>query len=167
VDALLGIFLRVVVMYLLMLMAVRSAGKRGVGHISPQDFVTAVIIGDMFDDVFWAEIPVAKGIVGVMAIVATHILISLGTYKSEWLERMIGSKPVVLIKHGITQPLGLRAERLRRSDLDCLLRHHSIDSLTDVKEARMEPLGTLSVLHTDEKKPADRRDLAGLREALK
>ena len=69
VQELIGIALRVSVMYLYVLAIMRLSGKRSLGAITPFDFVVTVIVGDMFDDVFWAEVPLSKGLVGVTTIV--------------------------------------------------------------------------------------------------
>src|ERR671924_489440 len=59
-----GIIFRVSIMYLYALALVRISGKQTLGQLTPMDFVVTLIIGDLFDDVFWAEVPLIEGIVG-------------------------------------------------------------------------------------------------------
>jgi uncharacterized membrane protein YcaP (DUF421 family) len=166
-DTLLGIVVRVVFMYIFVLVHVRFAGKRGIGELSAQDFVTTLILGDMFDDVFTSEIPLLQGVVAVSALVGLHVLISVGTSKSKAFDSLIGSNPVLLVQNGRFVMPGLHSQRMRPRDLGPFLRENEVDSPHEIKEARMEPVGDLSVLLKPEHRPADRRDLEGLKETLR
>jgi uncharacterized membrane protein YcaP (DUF421 family) len=53
---------------------VRMSGKRTVNQGDPASFVVALIVGDMFDDLFWGEIPTAQFVVGVGTLVVLHLL---------------------------------------------------------------------------------------------
>jgi uncharacterized membrane protein YcaP (DUF421 family) len=53
---------------------VRLSGKRTVKQGDPTSFVVALVIGDMFDDLFWAEVPAAEFVVGVGTLVILHLL---------------------------------------------------------------------------------------------
>jgi uncharacterized membrane protein YcaP (DUF421 family) len=68
------IVVRVIFTYVVTLAFVRAGGRRTVGHRSVASFVLALIIGDMFDDVFWAEVPAAQFIVGAGTLMLLHVL---------------------------------------------------------------------------------------------
>ena len=51
------ILVRAVFAYVFALAVMRIAGKRMVSHADVSSFVVAIIIGDMFDDLLWAEVP--------------------------------------------------------------------------------------------------------------
>ena len=61
---------------------VRLAGKRTVKQGDPASFVVAIIIGDMFDDLIWAEVAVSQFVIGVGALLFVHLLISENAYLS-------------------------------------------------------------------------------------
>jgi uncharacterized membrane protein YcaP (DUF421 family) len=69
----LRIVVRVVFVYAVLLVLMRLGGKRLVRHASPFDFTLALIIGDMIDDMVWAEVN------GSVFVVATGVLMLLHT----------------------------------------------------------------------------------------
>jgi uncharacterized membrane protein YcaP (DUF421 family) len=68
----LRIIVRVVFAYLLLQGLVRLSGKRTVKQGSPFDFAIALIIGDLVDDVLWAEVGAAQFSVAAAALVLVH-----------------------------------------------------------------------------------------------
>lgn len=67
------IAVRVVFAYVVLLALVRSSGKRTVKQGSPFDFTMALILGDMFDDAVWAEVPASQFVVACGALVLIHV----------------------------------------------------------------------------------------------
>lgn len=164
-ETVIGVALRVLVMYAYAVALTRLSGKRELGQLSPVDFVVVLIIGDMFDDVFFLEIPVVKGLIGFTSIVVIHQLLSFATSRSKALDIVLGSGPVLLVREGLIQAKGLRKERLREEDLWSFLRMQDIESLEEIKEARLEPTGHLSVLKRPFSKSAQKSDRPLLRAA--
>lgn len=80
------IIVRALFAYVFALAVMRIAGKRTVARADASSFVVMVVIGDMFDDLLWAEIPAAQFVVGVGALVLCHIAAGLGAFRSA--ERM-------------------------------------------------------------------------------
>jgi uncharacterized membrane protein YcaP (DUF421 family) len=66
------IILRVLFAYISIVCLVRISGHRTIRHGDAQSFVLAVVLGDMFDDLFWAEVSAAQFVVAVSALVAVH-----------------------------------------------------------------------------------------------
>jgi uncharacterized membrane protein YcaP (DUF421 family) len=65
----------------------RVSGKRTVKQGDVSSFVLAVVLGDLFDDLFWAEVPAAKFVVGAGALVLLHVLVSIESFRRgerEW-----------------------------------------------------------------------------------
>jgi uncharacterized membrane protein YcaP (DUF421 family) len=60
---------RVLLAYLILLLLLRLSGKRTVYQGTPFDFVLALILGDMVDDVLWSEVPVSQFIVAIASLV--------------------------------------------------------------------------------------------------
>ena len=73
----LRIAVRVVFAYVVLLIMVRVSGKRTVRHASPFDFTLTLILGDMVDDVLWAEVDASIFVVAAGVLVTVHILVEL------------------------------------------------------------------------------------------
>src|SRR5688500_17888957 len=97
---LMGIVVRISVMYLYALALVRLAGKQSLGQLTGMDFVVTLIIGDLFDDVFWAEVPLAQGMVALAVIILTHMLVTFGTSRSIRFYRFVTPPERLLIEDG-------------------------------------------------------------------
>jgi uncharacterized membrane protein YcaP (DUF421 family) len=63
------------------------SGKRGVKHGDISTFVVALIISDMFDDLFWAEVSVPQFITGVSALIVVHLSMTSGRLRASSRDR--------------------------------------------------------------------------------
>lgn len=161
----LSVAARATVMYAYALVLIRLTGKREMGQLSIPDAVAIFIVGDMFDDILWAEASMAKGVVGIGTILLLHLLVSFGIYRWRWFDRLVESGPTPMLRDGAMLPNGLRAEHLRQEGVEWELRQKGEESAGEVKEAYQEPADTLSLIKRDESKAAQMRDLSRL-EAL-
>lgn len=78
----LRIIIRVVFAYVVLLVLIRVSGKRTVKQGSPFDFTVALIIGDIIDDLLWAEVPAAQFVVAAGMLVMTHLGFDLIRYRA-------------------------------------------------------------------------------------
>ena len=72
----LRIAVRVVVAYALLLALARLSGLRTVKHVSAFDFTIALIVGDMVDDLLWAEVAAAQFVVGAGVLFTVHVVLT-------------------------------------------------------------------------------------------
>jgi uncharacterized membrane protein YcaP (DUF421 family) len=68
---------RVVFAYVVLLIMVRVSGKRTVRHASPFDFTLSLVLGDMVDDLLWAEVDASVFVVAVAVLVTVHLAVAL------------------------------------------------------------------------------------------
>jgi uncharacterized membrane protein YcaP (DUF421 family) len=59
--------------YVALLVLIRLAGKGTVKHGSVLDFTIALVIGDLIDDMVWAEVEAARFLVAAVTLVMIHI----------------------------------------------------------------------------------------------
>jgi len=165
----LGIALRISVMYLFALALLRLSGKRSIGDLTPLDFAVATIIGDMFDDVFWAEIPLSQGLVGITTILFLHTLVALADSSSHRIHRLIAGMPVQVINQGQVLEEGLARERISIEALWAGLREQGQvqEKLPEIKTASLEPSGEISMILQEAAMPVQKRDLQRLKELKK
>jgi uncharacterized membrane protein YcaP (DUF421 family) len=60
----------------------RVSGKRTVKQGDVASFVVALIVGDMFDDLIWAEVAATQFVVAVGTLLFLHFLAAEHTFKS-------------------------------------------------------------------------------------
>ena len=153
-----GIIIRVSVMYLYALALVRISGKQTLGQLTPMDFVVTLIIGDFFDDVLWAEVPLVQGLVAFATIVLLHMLVLFITSRNKAIYWALASPARPLVEDGRLDQKNLQLERMRPENLQSDLRLKGEEHLRDIKEARLEPSGQISVIKQRDSKPVQKKD---------
>jgi len=161
-DDFLGIVVRVSVTYNYALIILRVSGKRSLANLNPLDFVVALIIGDLFDDLFWAEVPLASGLVALATIFFWHILLAWLSANSQWFDHtVVGSKPAQLISNGKRVAKELQAQRISDVDFRAMLRLNQVETVAEVKEGNLEPSGMLSIIRMEKDRPVQKVELDG------
>jgi uncharacterized membrane protein YcaP (DUF421 family) len=153
-----GIIFRVSVMYLYALALLRISGKQSVDHLSALDFIVTLIIGDLFDDVFWAEVPILEGMVAFAVISLVHILVTYLSSRNRSIYRLVVSPPRLVVENGRLSQDNLQRERLRPETVQFEVRLKGEEHLRDIREARVETEGKISVLKTSVSKPVQKKD---------
>ena len=140
-------FSRTVILYLVLIAAMRCLGKRQIGQLEPSEFVVAMLIADL------ASIPMQNS--GIP-------LLSGFALASVRFRRLLCGKPVILVENGKPIEENLRLTRVTLDELSSHLRQKDVLDLTKVQYAILETDGNLSVFPFPEEIPAAARD-AGIR----
>lgn len=153
-----GIALRVTIMYLYALTLVRISGKQSLGQLTAMDFVVTLIIGDLFDDVFWVEVPAVQGLVAFATIVLAHMLVTFISSRNTQFYRLTTSPERLLIEDGRLVQENLARERMRADDVLSDLRIRGEEHLREIQEAWLEPSGQVSVIKKPSSKPVPKKE---------
>jgi uncharacterized membrane protein YcaP (DUF421 family) len=153
-----GIILRVSVMYLYALALVRIAGKQSLGQLTGMDFVVTLIVGDLFDDVFWVEVPIVQGLVAFAVVVLTHVLFTFISSRDTRFYRLVTPAERLVVEDGRLVQKSLQLERLRPEDVQADLRLEGEEHLRGIKQAWLEPSGQVSVIKDPESKPVPKKE---------
>ena len=138
---------RVVLVYVLLLVMVRVAGKREIGALAPLDFLGMLLLSETVSPALPKEdtsLPVA--LTAAATLLALTVLVSWLTYRFRALERLIDGAPRVVIDHGHVDEAVCRQERISDQELASALRKEGVAGPEDVKRATLEPNGRITVL---------------------
>lgn len=153
-----GIIVRISVMYLYALALVRISGKQTLGQLTAMDFVVTLIVGDLVDDIVWAEIPVLQGMVAFAVVVFAHMLVTFISSRNVGFYRLVTPPENLLIENGKLVQKSLRQERMRPEEVQSELRLKGEDHPSEVKQAWLEPNGQVSVVKDPSSKPVQKKD---------
>lgn len=153
-----GIIVRISFIYVYALALVRISGKQTLGQLTPMDFIVTLIIGDLFDNVFWAEVPVIEGIVAFTTIAVIHMLVTFLTSRNTSLYWLLASPARPLVEEGRLVQKSLQLERIRAEDVQFELRLKGEEHMREIREARLEPSGQVSVIKSPSNKPVQKKD---------
>ena len=134
-----------VLIYLVVVLAVRVNGLRTFAKMSGYDFAATVSIGSVIASVtITQEVPVIEGVAAVVAIVgAQRALTELR--RRTTLDRVVDNPPVLVMANGSVLAEGMSTTGLNESDLHSKLRAAGVASLDDITAVVFEPTGELSV----------------------
>ncbi|HIS50665.1 MAG TPA: DUF421 domain-containing protein [Candidatus Gallacutalibacter pullistercoris] len=144
-------FVRTVLLYIVILAAVRLMGKRQISELQTSELVVTLLISDI------AAIPMqdtgqplASGFIPIAVLVMCEIAISVFMLKSGKFRRLVCGKPIVLINNGQLDQKEMSRLRLSIEDLFEELREKDVFSIRDVAWAIMETNGKLSIVKKPE-----------------
>lgn len=155
----LSTFIRVIILYILVLIVMRLMGKREIGQLQPFELVVAIMIADVasipMSDI---GIPIANGIVPILALLVMHILISIINMKSIRIREILCGKPRILIYRGKIDEQALKKERFTLNELQERLRGVNIINIGDVEYAILETSGQITVIQKPDKRTTIPKD---------
>lgn len=150
---------RTAVIYVFLLVVVRLLGKRTVGNFSAFDLIVALILGEVTDEAIFGDVPMAQGLLAIVVIALLHFANSVLSCRSEAFDKLTAGAPSVLVRNGKVMRKALALERINEQELNSMLRLKEIEDVDEVKEARLEPSGQVSVIKVDAAKELQKGDL--------
>ncbi|MGI8527619.1 MAG: DUF421 domain-containing protein [Pseudolabrys sp.] len=138
--------LRAAVIYVALIACVRVGKKRFLGRATAFDVILIIVIGSIAARAITGATGLAGGIAAVLALVMMHWLFSLLSRSSSRFGGLIKGTPTPLIKNGKLDRQALWREHMSDDDLDEDLREFGVMKPSQVKEARLERDGKLSVV---------------------
>ena len=150
---------RAVAVYAVMLAVIRLSGKRTIGSFSAFDFLVALMLGEVVDEIVYGSVSMTQGFVGIGVIALLHYGNSWLTYWDHGFGHLLEGSPTVVLEKGQLHYPGMRAERMNEKDVMSELRLHGVDDLREVKVAVIEYNGQLSVIRQDWAEPVQKADV--------
>ena len=153
-------FLRVLIIYIIVLVFLRLMGKRQIGEMQPYEVVITLIIADLATiPMSDTNIPLMNGILPLAILVLIHFFITLLTRKNIKIRRLMSGSPVVVIS-----PKGIEYSALKRlnmniDDLLEAIRQCNYYSFDQVLYAIIETNGKMSVIPVSSNAPATAQDV--------
>lgn len=154
------VFVRALVLYFVVIIAMRIMGKRQIGQLQPFELAIAIMISELAAVPMQnTGIPLINGLIPIVTLLIAQVLISFISLKSVKARGIICGKPSILIENGKILETELRKEMYTINDLLEQLRIQSISNISDVEYAILETNGQLSVIQKSQKRPVNPEDL--------
>jgi uncharacterized membrane protein YcaP (DUF421 family) len=161
--SLLEIFIRGTTTYLFLYLLLRFAVKRQLGATGVGDLLVVVLIADAVQNAMSDDYQgVGAGLFLVLVIVAWAIAIEAAAYRWPRFARIVKPSSLPLVKNGEMLRRNMRRELITEEDLRAQLRHHGVHDLQEVRQARMEADGQLSVVLEDDSPDQQKQQRPGV-----
>ena len=146
--------LRGLAVYIVRLVIFRISGKRSLSQITTFDFVLLLIISEVVQQAMIAnDNSMINAFLLVITLMGADILISLWKQRSETLEKVVDSLPLILLENG--KPFQDRLEKERVAADDILTRARELqglERLDQIKYAILEPSGGITIIPMEQSK---------------
>lgn len=148
------VVIRTLILYTLVIIALRMMGKREIGQLQPFELVVIIMISELAaipsENV---GIPLLSGIIPILVLLLASLTLSLISLKSERARAIISGTPSILIQRGQIIEEELKKNRYNLTDLLEELRIKNVPNISDVEFAVLETNGQLSVFPKSQKRP--------------
>lgn len=154
------VIIRTLILYLLVMVALRTMGKREIGQLQPFELVVILMIADLA--VIPSEnmgIPLFSGIIPILVLLSASMTLAWISLKSERARNFINGTPSIIIERGKILEEEMKKNCYNLTDLLEELRLKSVPNIADVEYAILENNGQLSVFAKSEKRPVIPEDL--------
>ncbi len=154
--------IRTLIMYFIIIAAIRLMGKRQIGDLQPSDLVITILMSEIAAiPIQDTEIPIIYGILATATLVILEVITSFAAMKSIYFRRIIYGRSAVIIENGTIDQKMLKKLRITVPDLMEVLRNQEIFDLNEVAFAILETNGQMSVLLKPQFQTASVSDVNG------
>lgn len=148
-------FIRTIILYLLIVIALRIMGKRQVGQLEPTELVVTLMISDLASTPMGhVSVPLIHGVIPIVTLIIAEATLSFLNLKCRRLRKIISGTPVIIIRNGKIVENELEHLRLNIDDLMEELRTNGNPDINKIEYAIFETTGALSVIPKALSRPA-------------
>lgn len=145
-EFLLEVLFRTVIMFIVVLLTLKFAGKRGVKQLSIFEIVIIISLGSAAGDpMFYEDVGLVPAILVFMVILTMYRAVTWLLGKSKRFENFIEGKTHCIIEDGQFSIESFQKEDLAQDEFFTELRLKSIEHLGQVRNAYIETNGTISM----------------------
>ena len=139
--------IRVVVVYLFVLFALRLLGKREFGDLSPMEFVMLMLIPDIVTQgILKEDFSLTNALVAVSTIMLLVVLTSMLTHVNRRAELAVNPRATVLLFDGNLFASSLDKERVSPDEILQVAHESGLETLDQVKWAILQSDGKIAIV---------------------
>jgi len=143
--------IRAVILYVILLIAMRVMGKGELGELQPFDLVVSLMLAELavmpMEDL---NAPMTHGFMAIAAIMFLQCFLSYVTLKSNSARKVICGTPTIIIDHGKFNTKDMNKLRINVNDVLGQMRLKGYYSIEEIDYLIMETNGEMSIIAPDE-----------------
>jgi uncharacterized membrane protein YcaP (DUF421 family) len=146
--------LKALVVYLVLWLLIRLAGRRTLAELSPFDFILFLVIGGATQRALVGQdYSLTNAFVIITTLIVIDILVGLMERDSSFFRKIVRGVPTILVDHGHLLTGRMRRARVTAEEiLERARALHGLETLEQIKYAILEASGDISIIPSD--KPA-------------
>ncbi len=144
-----GIAIRTMSIYLVVLIGLRLSGKREIGQMTIFDLVVLLLISNAVQNAMVGpDTSLLGGILAAIVLLGVNALVARLGLRWPRLRHVVEGTPTLLVLHGEIITAHMRKEGIDQETLLAALREHGIEGVSGVEMAVLEIDGSISVVPT-------------------
>ncbi|MBP1573067.1 MAG: DUF421 domain-containing protein [Oscillospiraceae bacterium] len=148
------VFLRTIMLYVVIIFAVRLMGKRQLGELAPSELVVTILISNIVTlPIEDTATPMLLGVIPILTLVCLEVIASAITMKSRKLRRIASGSPKIIISNGKINQKQLKELRFTVDDVLEALRSQGVFDIEKVQYAIIETTGAVSAYLKPQEQP--------------
>lgn len=152
--------IRTVIIYLLLVLAIRTTGKRQIGELEISELVSTFLLSEIASaPIGNQEIPLSFAVFPILTIICLEVIVSFLAMRFPLMKKLFLGSPIILIRRGKLRQKELTRARMTVEELLSELRQNGVASIEEVAYAILENNGKLSVTPKADQKPLTPTDL--------
>ena len=156
----LTIFVRTIIIYLILMCAMRLTGKRQIGELELSDLVITFLISEIASlPITDNLIPLSHAVIPIITLVTFEVLTSFLVVHFPAFKTMVSARPSVLINKGKPDRRAMLTARISIDELISEMRQKGITDISEVEYAILEQNGKLTVIQKAPYKPPTAAEL--------
>ncbi len=153
-------FIRTIILYAVVITALRIMGKRQIGELEPSELVVTILVSELaaipMQDL---GIPLFAGVIPIITLISLEIIVSFLCLKSRKLRRLLNGRAAIIIRGGKLDREKMKQMRITTDEVMEALRQQNIGSVSELKYGLIETNGQLSYIYKPEYQPVNAKML--------
>lgn len=142
--------IRVAVIYLFILLALRMLGKREFSQLTPFELVTLLLVPELAQQSLIREdFSITNALVALSTLFTLVLITSVISHLSRRAESVIEGTPTLLVSDGEMIPVNMNRERVTPSEIYGEMHKVGLYELSQVRWAILETDGKMSIVPTE------------------
>ncbi len=140
-------FVRTVILYISVIIAMRIMGKRTIGEMHPTELVVSIMISDLATVPMQSKsTPLLDGIIPIFTLVILELVFAFLLLKSRSVRRVLVGKSCSVVKGGRLLEKDMANLRITVEDIEEQIRINGYTSLKEISEIVIETNGQVAVI---------------------
>jgi uncharacterized membrane protein YcaP (DUF421 family) len=138
------------VAYVVLIVMLRTSGKRTLSKMNAFDFVVTVALGSTLAAVLLNKtIPLMEGILALALLVYLQFAITWLSVRSTRFQDLIKAEPTLLVHESRYLDAAIREQRVTRAEISAALRNNGKAGISEVRSVVLETDGSITVVPSD------------------
>ena len=143
-----SVVFRALLVYVLLFIILRMAGKRTLGEMTAFDLVLLLIISEAVQNALLnGDHSITGSMLVVLTLVFTDVMVKLGTNQYRFFDSVINGIPLIILENGKPLRDRMKKARLQEDDiLEAARKTQGLERLEQIKYAVLEKDGSISII---------------------